>query len=121
MSDGGLIVLWFVLSLIGSIFVIWTSLCTVKRKVARWNGNSSVSFVMTIGGFGQRQINSWKRLGRYDDDVAKIIIRYQLLCWLGIILWALGSMGIVMGYKALTYTSGHQAEQYPENENTAPR
>jgi hypothetical protein len=115
MSDGGLIVLWFVMNLFGAISVIWASLCAVKRRVTIWDGNSSVWFIITIGGFGRRQTNFWKRQERYDDDVARIVTRYQLLCWLGMILWALGSMGIVMGYKALTYTSGHQAAQYPED------
>jgi hypothetical protein len=112
MSDGGLIVLFFSLSLFGSTFVIWTGLRAVKRLVARWDGSSTASFVMTIGGFGQRQLDTWKRQARCDEDEAKIIIKYQLLCWFGMILWVLASMGAVMGYKALTYEAGHQAEHY---------
>jgi hypothetical protein len=102
MSDGGLIVLCFLLSLFGCVLVIWACLAAVKRRLTRWNSNLYVWFIMSLGGFGQRQIENWKRWGEYDEDQAKIIIKYQVLCWFGMILWILVSMAIVMGCKALT-------------------
>lgn len=103
MSGGGLIVLCFLLSLFGCALVIWACLSAVKRRVPRWNSNLYAWFIMTLGGFGQRQIENWKRWGGYDEAQAKIIIKYQVLCWFGMIVWSLVSMAIVMGYKALTY------------------
>jgi hypothetical protein len=110
MSGGSLIVLWFLLSLFGSIFVIWTGLRAVKRRVTRWNSNSYTWFIISFGGFGRRQIENWKRWGEYDEDQAKIITRYQALCLLGMILWVLVSMAVVMGCKALTYEGGQKIQ-----------
>jgi hypothetical protein len=110
MSDGGLIVLWFLLSLFGSLLVIWTSLVVAKHRVTNWNGNLHARFIISLGGCGQRQIENWKRWGGYDEDQAKIIIKYQVLCWFGMILWVLVSMAVVMGYKALTYEGGQKGQ-----------
>jgi hypothetical protein len=58
---------------------------------------------MTLGGFGQRQIENWKLWGWYDEGQGKTLVKYQALCWLGMILWVIISMALVMSYKALTY------------------
>jgi hypothetical protein len=110
MSDGGLILLGFLLSLFGSIFVIWASLKAVKRRVTRWDNNSYTLFITSLGSFGQRQIENWKRWGGYDDDQAKLIIKYQAFCWFGMIFWILVSMAVVMGFKALTYEDGQKTQ-----------
>src|SRR5262249_48779599 len=119
MSDGGLLVLCFLLSLSGCIFIIWRSLRAVKRGVTRWDPNSYTWFVMSFGSFGQRQTENWKRWGGYDQDQAKIIIKYQALCWLGMILWVLACMALVMGYKALTYEDRQEISQH--SDTTAPQ
>ena len=103
MSDGGLIVLCFALSLVGWFLVIWTCLRAVKRRVMNWNSNLSVWFIMSLGGAGQRQVENWKRWGEYDEGQAKIVIKYQLLCWLGMILSIVASMVVAVSWKALTY------------------
>jgi hypothetical protein len=108
MSGGDLIVLWFLLSLFGSLFVIWTSLRAAKRRVTRWDSNSYTWFITSFGGFGRRQIENWKRWGGYDEDQAKTMIKYQALCLFGTIIWVLISMAIVMGCKALTYEGGQK-------------
>jgi hypothetical protein len=110
MSDGGLVALCFLLSLFGVGFVIGMSIRAVKHRVTRWDPNSYTWFVMSFGSFGQRQIENWKRWGGYDEDQAKIIIKYQALCWFGIILWVLACMALVMGYKALTYDGGQKTQ-----------
>jgi len=110
MSDGGLIVLWFLLSLFGGLLVIWTSLTAAKRKVTSGNSNLFPWFIISLGGFGPRQIENWKRWGGYDEDQAKIIIKYQVLCWVGMVLWVLVSMAVVMSCKALTYDGGQKSQ-----------
>ena len=103
MSGGGLIVLWFLLTLFGWLLVIRRSLIAAKRRVTSWNSNLYTWFIVSLGGFGQRQIENWKRWGGYDEDQAKIIIKYQMRCWLGMILWALVSLAVMAGYQSLTY------------------
>jgi hypothetical protein len=103
MSDDGLIVVWFLLSLFGCLLIMWTSLVAAKYRVTGCNGNLSARFFISLGGFGQRQIENWKHWGGYDEDQAKTIIKQQVLCWLGMVLWGLASMAVVLGYKALTY------------------
>jgi len=99
MSDGGLVVMCFVSSVFVWFLVIWASLRAVKRRMVKWNGNLSAWFIISIGNFGQRQIENWKRWGEYDESQAKIVIKYQLLCWLWMILWVLASMATIAGYK----------------------
>jgi hypothetical protein len=86
MSDGWLIVLWFLSCLVAWVLVIWASIRVIKRKMERWNSNSAILFIMTIGNFGERQIDMWRRRGGYDERQAKIIIRYQAWCLLGLFL-----------------------------------
>jgi hypothetical protein len=69
-----------------------------------WDSKSAVWFVMTIGGPGYwLGYDHWQRYGAYDDDEAKIIIKYQYLCFFGMVLSGLASMAVVKGYVILTH------------------
>lgn len=103
MSDGWLIVLCFLSSVVASAFVISTAIRATRRKVTRWDGNSTSWFIMTIGNFGAKQIESWRRIGGYDEDQARIIIRHQMLCAFGMFLSYAGSVALALIYKILTH------------------
>ena len=80
MSDGMAIVTAFVLALIAWKLLIITFVKKARRSVARWDSNSTIWFVMTLGNFGARQIEVWKCRAGYGADEAKIITRYQVWC-----------------------------------------
>jgi hypothetical protein len=102
-SDGWLIVFCFLSTVVASAFVIAAAIRATRRKVARWDGNSTSWFIVTIGGFGAKQIDSWKRVGQYDEEQAKIIYGYQLISLLGIFLSFAGSVAAALIYEALTH------------------
>jgi hypothetical protein len=106
MSDGWLIVCWFFSSVFLSALAIWKCVVAARRRIVGWDSSSTIWFIMTIGNFGDRQIDVWKRRGGYDEIQAKIIIRFQMLCLLGIVLAAIASTAAIMEYKVL----GHERE-----------
>jgi hypothetical protein len=80
MTPNELTLLLFVSALFGAILALVLNVRIVKSKIKGWNSNSTIWFVLSVGNFGQRQVDMWKRRGGYNDDEAKIIIKYQLLC-----------------------------------------
>ena len=103
MSDGWLIVLCSLSCVVASAFVISAAIRATRRKVTGWYGNSTSWFIMTIGNFGAKQIDSWRRVGGYDEDQARIIIRHQMLCVFGMFLAYAGSVAAALIYKILTH------------------
>ena len=103
MSDGWLVVLQILLTVVVSGFVISMGLRASRRKLPRWDGNSTILFIMTLGNFGAKHIELWRRSGGYDEGQARTITKYQLLCVFGTFLAFLGSAGAVLAYKALTH------------------
>ena len=93
-----IIVLMFVSTLVGWVLVAWACLRAVRTKVENWNCYMSVWFLMSLGGFGQRAIDNWKRWGGCDEAQATIIVKHQLICWFGMILCGLAGMAAGMAY-----------------------
>jgi hypothetical protein len=58
---------------------------------------------MTIGNFGPTHIDSWRRVGGYDENQARIITRYQMLCGFGMFLAFASSVAAALLYKILTH------------------
>jgi hypothetical protein len=103
MSDGWLIVLGFLFCLFFYGLFIWMSIRTARREVTRWDGNSTIWFIRSIGNFGKPQIEMWKRRAGYDEDQAKIIIKYQMWCFFGVFVAFCATVSAMMGYKVLTH------------------
>jgi len=75
-------VIGLVSTLFGAVLSIYAGIMAAKRRVTKWDSNSAVWFVMSIGNFGERQIKKWKHWG-YDEAEARILIKYQTLSLLG--------------------------------------
>jgi hypothetical protein len=86
MRGDGLAVLGFFCSVVGAAVALWLNIRWVKSKVQRWDGNSTVLFIMSLGNFGQKQRDMWRRRAGYNSDEANVIIKYQLLGLLGVFL-----------------------------------
>ena len=84
MSQNLLVLIVFVLCLSIVAIAIWVNVRIVKSKVREWKSSSIAWFVASLGQFGARQIAFWKRREGYDENEARIIIKYQLLCFLEI-------------------------------------
>jgi hypothetical protein len=102
MSDGWLVVLAFISSVVASAFIISMGIRAAKRRVTRWDSNSTIWFIMTIGNFGERQVDVWRRRAGYDEETAGTIIRYQILCLIGSFLAFGAIIAALSEYKVLT-------------------
>jgi hypothetical protein len=80
MTPNQLTLLLFLSAILGVILALVLNVRIVRSKIRRWDSNSTIWFVLSIGNFGQKQVDMWKRRGGYNDDEARIIIRYQLWC-----------------------------------------
>jgi hypothetical protein len=100
MDGNGLIAIGLIVSILGIVAALWLNIHIVKRKVGRWDSNSTIWFVMSIGNFGIKQVDMWKRRAGYDEGEASLIIRYQTLCLLEMPLGFI-AYGIVL-YKVLS-------------------
>jgi hypothetical protein len=103
MSDGWLIVSCFLSCVVASAFVISAAIKASRSKVTRWDGNSTSWFIMTIGNFGAKHIDSWRHVGGYNEDQARIITRHQMLCVFGMFLAYVGSVAGALIYKIATH------------------
>jgi hypothetical protein len=103
MSNGWLVVVQLLLTLVVSGFGVSKGVRAARRKVSKWDGNSTSLFIMTLGNFGAKHIDLLRRSGGYNEDEAKIIANYQLLCVFGVFLAFFGSAGAVLAYNALTH------------------
>jgi hypothetical protein len=84
LSPNLLMLIVFVSSLAIMAIATWVNVRIVKSKVQAWKSSSVVWFVASLGQFGTRQIEFWKRREGYDEHEARIIIKYQLLCFVEI-------------------------------------
>jgi|LakMenEpi03Aug12_release.lakeMendotaPanAssembly.Ray.scaffolds.fasta_scaffold3558516_1 hypothetical protein len=77
MHGDGATVIIFLASLVGAVIALSVNICLARNKIGRWEPNSTVHFVMSIGAFGARQRQSWLNAG-YSEKEADAIIDYQL-------------------------------------------
>jgi hypothetical protein len=102
-SVGWLIVLCFLWRVIASGFVISNRIGAVKRKLTKWDSNSTIWFIISMGNFGAPQIDMWGRRCGYDEDQAKIMVKHQMLCVFGIFLAYITGGSAIAGYKILMH------------------
>ena len=102
MSEGWLTLLILLPCVVAYPFIIWISIKVTRRKVMRWNSNSTIWFVMSMGNFGAKQIEMWRREG-YDEYQARTIIKNQMWCVIGLFSAFCVSVSAVMGYEILTH------------------
>ena len=60
------------------MIALWINIKLARAKVRRWDFNSTVLFVMSVGNFGEKQRAMWQQKGGYDEREANVIIDYQL-------------------------------------------
>jgi hypothetical protein len=86
MHENALVAIGFVGTLAGAVTALSVNIALVRRKLRRWNANSSILFVMSVGNFGEKQRAMWQRKAGYGREEADVIIKYQLLCLLEILI-----------------------------------
>ena len=64
-------------ALVGAALSLYVNVSLAKRKIGRWDFNSTVSLVTSLGAFGKRQQETWRRAG-YSEEEASTITDYQL-------------------------------------------
>jgi hypothetical protein len=77
MHGDGLTVIIFLGALTGAGLSLYVNISLAKKKIGRWDSNSTALFVMSLGAFGKRQRETWQRTG-YSEEEASTIIDYQL-------------------------------------------
>jgi hypothetical protein len=78
MHGDGLVVVILLGTFLGVVMALWINIRLAKAKVKRWDFNSTVLFVMSVGNFGKKQRTMWQQKGGYDERDANVIIEYQL-------------------------------------------
>ena len=101
-SEGLLIAICFLANVLLSACVIRSAIKAAKARVTKWDSSSTIWFILTLGHFGVRQVEFWKSRSGYEEAQARIIIKYQALCSLGIVLAFALSGTSMMGYAAFT-------------------
>ena len=84
MHENGLVAIGFLGTLAGAVTALSVNIALMRRKLSRWDANSSIWFVMSIGNFGEKQRAMWQRRAGYGREESDVIIKYQLLCLLEI-------------------------------------
>jgi hypothetical protein len=82
MHENELVAIGFLGALAGVVTAFSVNIALVRRKLSRWDANSSIWFIMSIGNFGEKQRAMWQRKAGYDREESDVIIRYQILCLL---------------------------------------
>ena len=82
MHENAMVAIGFLGALAGAVTALSVNIALVKRKLSRWDANSSIWFVMTIGNFGDKQRGMWQRRCGYGRGESDVIMKYQLLCLL---------------------------------------
>jgi hypothetical protein len=79
-GDGpGPVAIAFGLTLLGAVAAFRTNIQIAKRKVNKWDSNSTIWFIMAIG-VGEPALKFWKDKVGYSEDEARLINKYQWLC-----------------------------------------
>jgi hypothetical protein len=86
MHENGLVAIGFLGTLAGAVTAFSVNVALVRRKLRRWDANSSIWFVMSVGNFGEKQRAMWQRKAGYGREESDVIMKYQLLCLLEILI-----------------------------------
>ena len=86
MHEGALATIGFLVTLAGAVTALSVNIALVRRRLRRWDANSSILFVMSVGNFGERQRAMWQRKAGYRRDEADVIMKHQLLCLIEIVV-----------------------------------
>jgi hypothetical protein len=55
MHEDALVTIGFIGTLLGSAIAIWVNIALLKARLGKWDANSSIWFVMSVGDFGEKQ------------------------------------------------------------------
>jgi hypothetical protein len=91
LKEGLVVFVMFLVTLLFAMVSLWLNIRLSKSKIGRWNSNSTVRFVMSVGNVGEKQVEMWQRTGGYSEAEANEIIKHQLLSMLGVFLGFLAS------------------------------
>jgi hypothetical protein len=70
-----------------AVVSISLNLTLCKRRVFRWDSNSSIWFIFSLSQIGfSRKLQFWTNRGRYREEDARIIARLQNMCLVEIIV-----------------------------------
>ena len=63
MHGDSLTVIVFLGALAGAALSLYVNISLARKKIGRWDSNSTVWFVMSLGAFGKRQRETWRTDG----------------------------------------------------------
>jgi hypothetical protein len=95
MHGDSLTVIVFLGALVGAALSLYVNISLARKKIGRWDSNSTVWFVMSLGAFGKRQRETWRRTG-YSEEEASTIIDYQLFSLMEMPLGFIASVILVV-------------------------
>lgn len=79
MTGNGPVAIEFGLTLLGAFVALRTNVQLAKKKVSKWDSNSSIWFIMAIG-VGEPALKFWTDKVGYSEAEARLINKYQWLC-----------------------------------------
>jgi hypothetical protein len=85
-SDAPLTFLLFAATLTAFALTIVVNVKLAKKMIMRWGSNSTVWFMVGLGGSPQRQLDVWKSRCGFTDEEARVARKYQWLCVLEMFL-----------------------------------
>jgi hypothetical protein len=81
-----IIFVWILSIVVAPFLLIARNVSKAKPRLSRWSSNETLTFGMSLGGFGASKREFWRRRGNYNDDEARIIAKYQNVCLLEIVI-----------------------------------
>ena len=94
MSNNTLTVTVFAATLLDTVFFLSLNIKILKKKLKRWDVNSTIYFIMSLTNVmsaEKQKKERWKVVHRYDDDESAIIMRHQAICLIEILAGCAGS------------------------------
>jgi hypothetical protein len=87
-----------VIAIVIFITVIVLNISICKRRINRWDSNSTLLFAFSVSQVGNgRKMKLWKQKGGYSDMESRIVIGYQNQCLVEIIV-IVTSIFVFVGY-----------------------
>lgn len=73
-------------SLLGMALSLLVNIWLTKTKIGRWDSNSTLWFVLSIGQFGSKANEIWLGKAGFREEEVSTIVQHQFLSLLGGIL-----------------------------------
>jgi hypothetical protein len=81
---------WLVVIISAPFVVVYLNIIYLKRIVSKWTSNATLTFAMSLGGFGASKVEFWRKRGGFSSEEARLVVKFQNICLLEVAaIWLL--------------------------------